>query len=127
MARIQVLAGDFLHGQAAYYSGCINIETALYPWPGINVSVSDLRSLEIDHDASARSLPSALGLGMAGVMMLGPCGAAAGLMFAEDAKDVTFWAELKDGRKFAGVTDAETYLSLEKAATQVVASKAPKI
>ncbi len=115
MAKIQVLAGDFLHGQAAYHSGYINIETALYPWPGINVSVSELKSLEIDHDACTHSLPTALGLGMAGAMMLGPAGAAAGLMFSENTKDVTFWAELKDGRKFAGVTDAETYLSLEKA------------
>jgi hypothetical protein len=123
MAKIQVLAGDFLHGQAAYHTGCINIETALYPWPGINVSVLDLKSLEIDYDACTHSLPSALGLGTAGAMMLGPMGAAAGLMFSEDTKEVSFWAEFKDGRKFAGVTDAETYLSLEKAAC-TMASKA---
>jgi hypothetical protein len=126
MARIQVLAGDFLYGQAVYNSGCINIETALYPWPGINVSVSDLKTLEIDHDASGHSLPSALGVGMAGALMLGPMGAAGGLMFSEDTKEVSFWAELKDGRKFAGVTDAETYLSIEKAATHVAASNASK-
>jgi hypothetical protein len=126
MAKIQVLAGDFLHGQAAYHSGCINIETALYPWPGLNVAVSELKTLEVDSETSARSLPSALGLGVVGAMMLGPLGAAAGLMFSEETKEVTFWAELKDGRKFAGVTDAETYLSLEKAACKAT-SKAPKL
>jgi hypothetical protein len=126
MAKIQVLAGDFLQGQAAYHAGCINIETALYPWPGLNVSVSELKTLEVDSETSARSLPSALGLGIAGAMMLGPLGAAAGLMFAEETKEVTFWAELKDGRKFVGVTDGETYLDLEKAACKA-ASKAPRL
>jgi len=123
MAKIQVLAGDFLYGQAIYQSGYINIETALYPWPGINVPVSDIKTLEIDSESSIRSIPSALGLGLAGAMMLGPFGAAAGLMLAEDKKEVTFWLELKDGRKLAGVTDADTYLNIERAFTKAVASR----
>lgn len=124
MARIQVLAGDFLHGQANYHSGYLIIETTLCPWPGIKVPVSDIKTLEIASETSKRSIPSALGLGLAGAMMLGPLGAAAGVMLAEDKKEVTFWMGLKDGRKLVCVTDAETYLSIERATNKISASTA---
>ncbi|MDB5995289.1 MAG: ribosome assembly protein 4 [Pseudomonas sp.] len=127
MTRIQVLAGDFLHGQANYYSGYLIIETVLCPWPGTKVPVSDIKTLEISSETSTRNIPSALGLGLAGAMMLGPLGAAAGVMLAEDKKEVTFWVGLKDGRKFVGVTDAGTYSSIEKATTKTSAPTAPNI
>ncbi|MDB5980154.1 MAG: ribosome assembly protein 4 [Pseudomonas sp.] len=124
MAKIQVLAGDFLDGRANYYSGHINVETALYPWPGLNVPVSDIKSLQIDSETATPSIPSALGLGLAGAMILGPLGAAAGLMLAEDKKEITFYMALEDGRKLVGVTDADTYSSLEKAASKNAGPKA---
>lgn len=38
MAKIKILAGDFLDGHAVYEPGYITIETAVYPWPRLKIA-----------------------------------------------------------------------------------------
>lgn len=52
MSRIDVLAGDFLHGEASYQNGCIHIETVLHRWPGINLSAGKIHRLFMVDDES---------------------------------------------------------------------------
>ncbi|WP_397448709.1 hypothetical protein [Pseudomonas sp. NA-150] len=113
MAKINVLAGDFLQGEGHYESGVITIETALYPWPGLTIPVSEIRTMQVASETARKHPESALGLSLAGAMFLGPVGAVAGLVLAKDTVEVTFWAELKDGRKLLGATDPMTYHTME--------------
>ncbi|MDF2643755.1 MAG: ribosome assembly protein 4, partial [Pseudomonas sp.] len=99
MAKIKVLAGDFLQGDAEYLAGTITLVTPLYPWPGVSLKQTDISHMEIASEAPTTRMENALGLGLAGALVLGPVGAAAGLMFAPEHKEVTFLATLKDGRK----------------------------
>lgn len=112
MANVKVLAGDFLQGEGEYRGSTLTLETPLYPWPGVNISVNTIKSLEIASSSSGTDVENAIGLGLAGAMVLGPVGAAAGMMLARNETEVTFWATLKDGRKFLAATDERTYKKL---------------
>ncbi|WAH54992.1 hypothetical protein LZ023_18170 [Pseudomonas silvicola] len=46
MANVKLLAGDFLHGEAHYHDGFLNLQTPLVPWPGLNLPVAAIDSLE---------------------------------------------------------------------------------
>lgn len=109
MARINVLAGDFLQGDGEYRSGILTLVTALFPWPGISFNHTDIQSLEIASQASSTNIDDAIGMGLAGALMLGPVGAAAGMMLAGEDREVTFMATLKDGRTLLAATDDKTF------------------
>lgn len=109
MATIKVLAGDFLQGNGEFRFGILTLVTPLHPWPGISLKHSDIKRLEVASEASSTNLEGALGLGLAGALVLGPVGAAAGLMLAREEKEITFLATLKDGRTLMGATDDKTY------------------
>lgn len=115
MAKIKVLAGDFLQGDGEYYSGSITLETPLYPWPGTRISISTIKALEIASKASNKKIDDAIALGLAGAIVLGPLGAAAGFMLASEEIEVTFLATLKDGRKLLAATDDKTYRQIASA------------
>ena len=112
MARIKVLAGDFLQGEGEYRAGTITLVTSLCPWPGVSLKRADISHMEIASEASSTRMEDVLGLGLAGALVLGPVGAAAGVMFAGEQKEVTFLATLKDGRKLLAATDDKTYQTL---------------
>lgn len=112
MAKINVLAGDFLQGDGEYRGGTITLVTPLFPWPGISFRHSDIKSVKIASQGHNRSLEGTLGRGLAGALMLGPVGAAASLMLGGEEKEVTFLATLKDGRTLLGATDDGTYRSM---------------
>lgn len=112
MARIKVLAGDFLQGDGEYRAGTITLVTSLCPWPGVSLKRTDISHMEIASEASGTRMEDALGLGLAGALVAGPVGAAAGVMFAGEHKEVTFLATLKDGRTLLAATDDKTYQTL---------------
>ena len=112
MTKIKVLAGDFLQGDGEYRAGTLTLVTPLFPWPGVSLKQSDIRNMEIASEASSTRMEDALGLGLAGALVLGPVGAAAGLMFAGEQKEITFLATLKDGRKLLAATDDKTYQTI---------------
>ncbi|MFJ4142941.1 hypothetical protein [Pseudomonas sp. NPDC089734] len=114
MAKINVLAGDFLQGNGEYRAGTITLVTPLFPWPGISFKHSEIQSVEIASEASNKKMDGAIGLGLAGALMLGPVGAAAGMLLASDEKEITFLATLKDGRSLLAATDEGTYQTMTR-------------
>ncbi|MEX5572183.1 MULTISPECIES: hypothetical protein [Pseudomonas] len=109
MAKINVLAGDFLQGNGEYRAGTITLVTPLFPWPGICFKQDEIKSMEIASKASNRKMDDTIGFGLAGALMLGPVGAAAGMFLASEEKEITFVATLKDGRSLLAATDENTY------------------
>ncbi|AHF67363.1 hypothetical protein PCH70_22100 [Pseudomonas cichorii JBC1] len=65
--------------------------------------------MEIASKASNRKMDDTIGFGLAGALMLGPVGAAAGMFLASEEKEITFVATLKDGRSLLAATDENTY------------------
>lgn len=113
MAKIKILAGDFLDGHAAYEPGSITIETVVYPWPGVKISTQEIRDVTLVSESSYRDVSSSVSLGLAGAMVLGPIGAVAGLMLAGEKDEVTFSLALRDGRSMLCAADGCTYRKLE--------------
>ncbi|WP_347929410.1 hypothetical protein [Pseudomonas helvetica] len=113
MAKIKVLAGDFLHGVGAYDSGVVSIETALYPWPGISVPVTDIKHINVINQTPIALTQRCAGMGLAAAMAIAPTWSVTDTAMARADADVTFWIELRDGRKMLCLTDIDTYRHLE--------------
>jgi hypothetical protein len=113
MAKIKILAGDFLDGHAVYEPGFITIETVVYPWPGLKISTQEIRDVTLVSESSNSDVSSSVSLGLAGAMVLGPMGAVAGFMLAGEEDEVTFSVALRDGRSMLCVTDGCTYRDIE--------------
>lgn len=109
MAKINVLAGDFLQGNGEYRSGTITLVTPLFPWPGICFKQDEIKSVEVASKVTNRRMDDAIGKSIAGALVLGPVGAAAGMLLANEEKEITFVATLKDGRSLLASTDEKTY------------------
>jgi len=117
MAKMKILAGDFLQGSGDYHGAVLSIESALYPWPGITISTSMIRSIEIVGKEENKDISSALLQGAVGSLVMGPLGAVAGFMLGNEHKEVTFLATLKDGRKFLATLDEKAFSRLNAAHT----------
>lgn len=113
MAKIKVLAGDFLHGVGAYESGVVSIETALYPWPGINILVTDIKHINVVNQTPITLTHGCAGMGLAAAMAIAPTWSMTDTAMARADAEVTFWIELRDGRKMLCLTDIDTYRHLE--------------
>jgi hypothetical protein len=109
MAKITVLAGDFPQCDGEYHLGTITLKTAFKPRPGKSFSVAEFKDLTVQNTDSNKNIKSAIGLGIAGAMLLGPVGAIAGYLLAGKSTEVTFMATLKDGGKLLAATDCDTY------------------
>ncbi|WP_040068900.1 hypothetical protein [Pseudomonas batumici] len=116
MSKIKILAGDFLDGHAEHEGGYIIVETALYPWPGLKLPTSEIADIRAVSEASHQGMRGTMSLSLAGAMVLGPVGAIAGLMLADEEKEVTFSLDFRDGRSLLCVTDGRTYRDIEAAA-----------
>lgn len=114
MANIKILAGDFLQGDGEYRAGTITLVTPLFPWPGISFKHNDIKSVEMASQASSKKIDGAIGYGLAGALVLGPVGAAAGVMLAGEEKEITFLTTFKDGRKILAAADDRTYQKLSQ-------------
>lgn len=109
MAKITVLAGDFPQCDGEYHLGTITLKTSLKPRLGKSFPVSEFKDLTIQNTDSNKNIKTAIGLGLAGAMLLGPVGAIAGYLLAGKNTEVTFMATLKDGGKLLAATDSDTY------------------
>lgn len=77
----------------------------------------NLDSITLQTEEEVRSLLGAAGWGLVGSFLLGPTGLLLGALWGgRGQKEICFEAQLKDGRKFLGVSDAPTFQKL-KAAT----------
>lgn len=111
MATVKVLGGDLFEGSWQLYFNVLTIpSTPAHLWKGEKVDLgSELASVEQLTDERVKKLAGTAGWGFLGAVTLGPLGAIAGILLGGNRTQVTFLAELKDGRKFIGQTDAKSY------------------
>ncbi|POA17619.1 hypothetical protein C1886_20910 [Pseudomonas sp. FW300-N1A1] len=107
MATISVLAGDFLPGDANYQSGVFTLQSLL--GRPVRIPVASFETLEAACVESVKNTRDAIGLGIAGAVLLGPIGAVAGYLIAGEETEVTVIATLKDGKKLLAVLKDDTF------------------
>ncbi|HFU75176.1 MAG TPA: hypothetical protein ENK91_15675 [Bacteroidetes bacterium] len=115
MAKIKVLAGDFLEGDSEYSWGSLVLKTEEHSWVGETISLNQLDTVDIATEESVKKLGGTVGWGAAGAVILGPVGLLAGLLLGGKKKEVTFVAKFKDGRKLMASTDSKTFTKLQAA------------
>ncbi len=115
MSRFEILSGDFLSGKGTFQAGVFQIETDLFPWPGLALPTTAFRGISAVSEESSSDTTSALTLGLAGAMVLGPLGAVAGFALSSQKQEVTFMVELHDGRTLLGLASIDDYQRLEQA------------
>lgn len=114
MAKIKVLGGD-LHNAAWTVRDDVLVigSTPAHPWVGERLTLTDgLISIEQLSSERLKKLSGTAGWGFLGYMVLGPLGAIGGMLVGGNRTDVTFAAELGDGRKFVAQTDPKTFALL---------------
>lgn len=134
MAKINVLAGDFKTGKhSSYLPGKLSMAHDEFAWNSTGyrmetISASEVEILEVASEQTVKRFFASAGgavaggmalgtigglLGVAAATTLGPVGLAAGLLAAGNRKEVTFIAQLKDGRRMMATTDAKTFTKLQ--------------
>ncbi|RON10066.1 hypothetical protein BK659_09185 [Pseudomonas brassicacearum] len=113
MAKINVLAGNFLQGDSEYREGAFRLKTPFNPALGVKVQASAFKTLEVASEDSVAN-KDAIGYGIAGAMLLGPVGAIAGYLMAGKETEITFIATFKDGSKLLAATDSDTYRDISR-------------
>ena len=76
------------------------------------IAADQIKELTVINEEDVQHMAASLGMGTAGLLLLGPIGAAAGVLTGGKKKKVTFTCTLKDERKFLGTTDNKTYTDL---------------
>jgi hypothetical protein len=114
MAKIIVLAGDFPQRDGEYLQGTITLKTTRRPQTGKSFLVSEFKDLKVENTDSNKNLKSAISLGIAGAMLLGPIGAITGYLLAGHETEITFLATLKGGKQLLAATDGDTYRDISK-------------
>lgn len=107
----KILAGDepFTKGMGVGV-GVLGVSAA---WECLEGKIA---SVDVVTEENKSRVMSKLGWGSAGMMLFGPAGALAGLMLGGNRKEICFACQLKDGRKFLAVADAEIYQKFAAAA-----------
>jgi hypothetical protein len=73
-----------------------------------------LDSVTLQTEEEVRSFLGAAGWGIVGSLLLGPTGLLLGALWGgRGQKEICFEAQLKDGRKFLGISDAPTFQRLK--------------
>lgn len=113
MAKIKVIAGDFLTGDGQVSSGSFLLKTAEHSWIGEAIPLIHLELLDVASEDNVKKAAGTIGWGAAGGLVLGPVGLLAGLLLGGRQKEVTFVAKFKDGRKLLATTDSKTFAKLK--------------
>lgn len=116
MADIKIHAGDFLPGTSFAFFGQMSLKTKEHPHAGETIAMSELQSVEVATEENVKKLAGTVGWGLAGAAALGPLGLLAGAFFGGRKKEVTFIAQLKDGRRMLATTDGKTFMAMQAAA-----------
>lgn len=114
MSKITLLAGDFGKARGARFGGgCFLFTYGLFK--SETVKATELEELEVASEESLKRLGGTLGWGIVGGLALGGVGALAGLLVGGRAKEVTFVAKFKDGRKLMATVEAPTFKAIQAA------------
>lgn len=96
--------------------GQMSLKTKEHPYSGEVIAMNQLASVEVATEENVKKLAGTVGWSLVGAAALGPVGFLAGLFFGGRKKNVTFIAELKDGRRMLATTDTKTFMQLQAAA-----------
>lgn len=116
MAKIKVHAANFQYLEVNASGSCIFIKTGPFQLNGETIGPLDVKTLDIASEDSVKKVGGSIGWGVVGGALAGPVGLLAGVILGGNKKDVTFVAELYDGRKFMGTVDSKTFTKLQAAA-----------
>jgi len=116
MAKIKVHAANFPYLEINATGGCLFIKTGLLQMLGETIHGSRLVTIEVASEDSVKKVGNAVGWSVVGGVIAGPLGILAGAILGGNKKEVTFVAEIDDGRKLMGTTDNKTFISLQGAA-----------
>jgi hypothetical protein len=84
-------------------------------WLGERIPLKEIELVEVASEESIKKFSGAVGWGFVGGLLLGPLGAAAGLLAGGKKKEVTFIVKFKDGRKLLATTDNKTFFMIQAA------------
>ena len=115
MAKVKVLAGDFLKGDGQFGFGSLTLKTKKHRIVGETIPITELEDVEVATEENVKKLGGTVGWGAAGALVFGPVGLLAGLLLGGNNKQVTFVAKFKDGRKLLAITDSKTFTKLQAA------------
>jgi hypothetical protein len=73
---------------------------------------SDVDKVVAIDEQQAKKFLSSFGKGLAGGIVFGAIGAAAGVLSGGNKREITFVCDLKDGKKFMAITDGETFTKI---------------
>jgi hypothetical protein len=116
MATFKVIAGDFGQGGTGQVLvGNMYRESA----QGFNMPVAgrgfEIQTLEVATEETIKRMGGAIGWGLAGGLVLGPVGALAGVLAGGRGKSITFICQFRDGRKFLGSCNPNTFTAIQAA------------
>ena len=111
-----VLAGDFavVNGATQFAGGYLYMKVA-GKFCREKSPASEILSIEVASQDSAKSFGGAAVAGLAGGLLLGPVGLLAGVMAGGNRSVVTFTLTLRDGRRGLCSADGGTYQQLQAA------------
>lgn len=113
--RFKVHGGDFKKGNGSYSEGWFS---KTFQLPGIFFPckvTTDIEAVELVTDEMLKAGPSRAG-GAAGLLLLGPIGAALGVLIGgKEKRETTFVVRFTDGKAFLGSSDFATFQALKAA------------
>lgn len=117
LGLVKILAGDFYNVQVAKKAVGPIFRKRLVPrlvvrtsaWRTAKLGFEDIANVTALSQENAGSILGAAGWGLLGDALLGPVGLLAGVVAGAQSTKVTFVCTFKDGRKFLGQTDSDTY------------------
>jgi hypothetical protein len=115
MAKIKVHAANFPYLEINATGSCIFIKTGAFQLTGETIHGSRLVTIESASEDSVKKVGGAIGWGSSEAFSLLGRVVSRGIAWRKQ-KEVTFVAEVDDGRKFMGTTDHKTFIGLQGAA-----------
>jgi hypothetical protein len=116
VAKVKIHAANFPYIEVSAEGSCIFIKTGVFQFTGETIHASKFTTIEAASEDSVKKVGGAIGWGVVGGVLAGPIGLIAGAILGGNKKDVTFVAEIEDGRKFMATTDSKTFIKLQAAA-----------
>jgi hypothetical protein len=113
MTKITVHAGDFTKGDGSYLFGKLILRNKSHCLLGEKIPAKQLKHVTAATEETVKKFAGTVGWGAVGAIALGPVGLLAGLLLGGKSKEVTFIAELEDGRKLLATTDNKTFIDLQ--------------
>ncbi|MGH1595477.1 hypothetical protein ACRBEJ_15935 [Yersinia proxima] len=115
MAKVTVHAANFPYTEISISWGSIFIKTGAFQLSGECILGNKVATLDIATEDSVKKVGGTIGWGVIGGVLAGPVGILAGALLGGNKKEITFVAELDDGRKFMATTDSKSFTSLKAA------------